>query len=134
GTAGAGVNCKQPGPMRNDIHIDIGAAPGAKACDGIVAEMIPHYRPTKWTDTNLRKLASVPVRMSGHLFFDSRHNISTCSKPSPGDPPRISLWEIHPVYAVDVCKFSSLSKCGITNDSAWISLDQWLTSPASKTG
>lgn len=132
GTAGEGVNCKQPGAPLNDIHIDIASSPTAKSCSGIVVEMIPHFRPTKWTPTNLRKLAAKPVRISGHLFFDSRHNVSTCSKPSKGDPPRVSLWEIHPVYAVDVCKFTTLSKCDVGEDTVWIPFDQWLSSPAAK--
>jgi hypothetical protein len=132
GTAGEGVNCKQPGAKLNDIHIDVGAKPNSKPCAGIVAEMIPHFRPIQWTPENLRKVGSRPVRMAGQLFLDSRHDVSTCSKPSPGDPPRISLWEIHPIYALDVCKVTSLSKCDANNDAMWVSFHQWLSSKPAK--
>src|SRR5262245_20330272 len=132
GTAGEGVNCKHPGATVNDIHIDIGARPGAQACDGIVIEMIPHYRPQIWNSTNLRKIGSRPIRVTGQLFFDSRHHLSTCGQPSPGDPPRSSLWEIHPVYAVDVCKATSPADCAIGDDGKWVSFDRWLGSGAAK--
>jgi hypothetical protein len=133
GTAGEGVNCRHLGAAINDIHIDIGSSPTTKACDGIVVEMIPHFRPAVWTPANLHKLRSRPVRVTGHLFLDSRHNLSTCSNPSTrGDPPRISLWEVHPVYAVDVCKSADLSECAISNDGRWVPFDRWLASPAAK--
>jgi hypothetical protein len=132
GTAGEGVNCKQAGPDLNDIHIDIGPKQTTKACAGVVAEMIPHYRPVSWTPANLQKLGATPVRMTGQLFLDSRHNLSTCAHPSPGDPPRISLWEIHPVYALDVCKATNISKCVVSNDSVWVPFDKWVSSGAAK--
>jgi hypothetical protein len=132
GTAGEGVNCKRLGAAINDIHIDIGSRPTTEACDGIVAEMIPHFRPAVWRPANLNKLRSRPVRITGHLFLDSRHHVSTCSHPSTGgDPPRISLWEIHPVYAVDVCKSTILSKCAV-NNGGWVPFDEWLASPSAK--
>jgi hypothetical protein len=130
GTAGEGVNCGNLGASLNDIHIDVGSSPTTQACDGIVVEMIPHYRPTAWTPTKLNKLASRPVRITGHLFLDSRHHVSTCSNPSTGDPPRISLWEIHPVYAVDVCKSTTLSNCTMSDDSNWVPFNEWLNLPA----
>jgi hypothetical protein len=131
--SGEGVNCRKSGAAMNDIHIDIGSSPTTQACDGIVVEMIPHYRPTVWTPTNLRKLASRPVRITGHLFLDSRHHVSTCNNPSTGgDPARISLWEIHPVYALEVCKSTSLSQCAMGNDQRWVAFDKWLSSPGAK--
>lgn len=133
GSAGEGVNCRQKGAAINDIHIDLGSRPATEACDGIVAEMIPHFRPSVWTPTNLNKLRSRPVRITGQLFLDSRHHLSTCSNPSMGgDPPRISLWEVHPIYAVDVCKSMRLSDCAIGNDSTWVPFDRWLATPAAK--
>jgi hypothetical protein len=65
GTAGEGVNCKNLGASLNDIYIDVGSSPTTQACDGIVVEMIPHYRPTAWTPANLNKLGSRPVRIAG---------------------------------------------------------------------
>jgi hypothetical protein len=40
-------------------------------------------------------------------------------------PSRVSSWEIHPVYAIDVCKKKSLNSCKADNDSVWTPLDQW---------
>jgi hypothetical protein len=134
GTAGEGVNCGHLGAAINDIHIDIGSSPTTHACDGIVAEMIPHFRPAVWTPANLNKLRSRPVRITGHLFLDSRHHLSTCSNPSMGgDPPRISLWEVHPVYGIDVCRSTNVSECVISNDDRWVAFDKWLGSPAART-
>jgi hypothetical protein len=33
--------------------------------------------------------------------------------------------EIHPVYAIDVCKFASKTKCDVNDESVWTPLDQW---------
>lgn len=44
-----------------------------------------------------------------------------------GQSERISVWEIHPVYAFDVCSSKSLKQCqkNIKNNSFWIPLDKW---------
>ena len=36
------------------------------------------------------------------------------------------MWEIDPVYAIDVCVNKSLSGCPAKNDAKWLSLDEWL--------
>jgi hypothetical protein len=36
------------------------------------------------------------------------------------------VWEIHPVYAIDVCRFRSKAKC-TAEGSAWIPLHEWLS-------
>ena len=43
-------------------------------------------------------------------------------------PQRISLWEIHPVYALDVCSNMDPAQCDVASDSAtvWMSYDQWV--------
>ena len=39
---------------------------------------------------------------------------------------RVSAWEIHPVYAIDVCINTSLSGCPRTDASKWRPLHKWL--------
>ena len=36
-----------------------------------------------------------------------------------------TIWELHPVYAIDVCKFDTIKKCSAKNEDAWTPLDQW---------
>jgi hypothetical protein len=43
----------------------------------------------------------------------------------PGTPARFAVAELHPVYAIDVCKFATKAKCKWNDDTAWIPLDQW---------
>jgi hypothetical protein len=33
--------------------------------------------------------------------------------------------EIHPVYAIDVCRFASKTKCDVNDESVCTPLDQW---------
>jgi hypothetical protein len=76
GTSGESVNCKLTDREDNDIHIDIVQTPRANPCRSVTAEMIPHSRPETWTPKNLNRLHDerLPVRVTGHLFFDSSHN------------------------------------------------------------
>jgi hypothetical protein len=39
-----------------------------------------------------------------------------------------AVWEIHPVYTIDVCKKKSLSSCRNGVDTDWVALDVWLHS------
>lgn len=123
------VNCK--GHVDNtdayhDIHISIVASPSGKQCSGVVVEMIPHHRPASWTpDAVLAvKAAKLPVRVTGHLMFDSSH--SPCVNGSPvsagqgTDPARVSLWEVHPIYKFEVC---TKGDCG--TGSGWEPLESW---------
>lgn len=53
-------------------------------------------------------------------FFDASH------KPCPDSPARFSLWEVHPIYAIDVCKKATLEECPADGASVWTPLDRWL--------
>ncbi|MGB7620956.1 MAG: hypothetical protein WBN92_01275, partial [Terriglobia bacterium] len=59
---------------------------------------------------------------TGQLFFDSSHTPCQDGSEIPGDPRRVSLWEIHPIYRFDVCNAASC-----TTETDWIPVDQWLT-------
>lgn len=116
---GQTVNCKLRGKDQNDIHIVLGRASTADLCDSVTAEMSPHFRPVAWeqiTETTLRH----PVRITGKLFFDASHS----------NPQRISLWEIHPAYAIDVCRSATLVARDANDDSVWTPLDEWLATEA----
>ncbi len=120
---GESVNCKRGGRENNDIHIELGRTPDEDPCDSITAEISPHLRPTPWDQLSEINLGRHPVRITGQLFFDASHKPCTAEKRT--SPPRASIWEIHPVYAIDVCKKTTLAGCKAGGESSWVSLDQW---------
>jgi len=121
---GETVNCKLHGQESNDIHIMLGTTTSAPACSTVTAEMSPHFRPAAWDQLPSLNLKN-PVRITGQLFFDASHK--PCKNGKGPNPKRISIWEIHPAYAIDVCSNSTLASCKATDDSLWTPLDQWLS-------
>jgi hypothetical protein len=109
----------------------------ALECSSITAEIIPRQRPEEWDFLGrLRKkkkpgalkgaLAKIdahdlhrPLRLTGQLFFDGSHRVCVDGKRQGGQPARASNWEIHPVYAIDVCKFTTLTSCKPDDESLW---------------
>jgi hypothetical protein len=146
---GEDVNCHQPDAAGNDIHINLVETPAppkplrtdsaevkkqkrearnAALCKAIVAEMIPHFRPDAFDPVFLAAIAKqkLPVRISGQLFFDASHR--PCNNDGPQDSSvRGSLWEIHPIYTLDVCKHGSLQQCPADDEGVWTSLQDWAT-------
>ncbi len=123
---GESVNCNVPGPASNDIHMAISDHPvdlpkGKKGkaernkllCETVVAEVTPHFRPEAWEEASLKRIAAshTPVRITGQLFYDGSH--SPCHQGSPGshDPARASIWEIHPIYNIEICTNKKLEHC-----------------------
>jgi hypothetical protein len=90
----------------------------------VTAEISPHFRPASWDrfDVNPKTtqaahglpLKRVKVRISGQLFFDASHK--PCINGEGRAPRRRSIWEIHPVYAIDV--FDEAKR-------QFITLDEW---------
>lgn len=120
---GEAVNCYIPGEDTNDIHIVVVQRSGEDPCNSVTAEMSPHFRPEHWTPDILNSL-SRPVRFRGPLFYDSSH--SPCRPGKRASPARASVWEIHPVYSVDVCTSSQdLAACK-RSDATWVTLEEWL--------
>jgi hypothetical protein len=115
------VNCGKAVPdeaMLHDIHISLlesKDATMADECSSIVAEMIPHHRPDKWTQENVQKVAEahVPVRVTGQRFFDSSHVTCSGGQKVRSNPKRTALWEIHPIYKFEVCPSGTLHGCGL---------------------
>jgi len=119
---GESVNCKLRDWQNNDIHIELAERRRPRNCDRISAEVSPHYRPSAWTAAALGEVKDrgLPVRITGALFFDASHN--ACMD---GGTYRGSTWEIHPVYRIEVCKQTSLSRCRRSNQSQWTDLHEW---------
>jgi len=126
-SSGESVNCKMLGKINNDIHVTLAGTPTANPCTGIVAEIIPHLRPLAWEDITTMPRTH-PVRLVGQLFFDASHR--PCRPGKSASPPRISIWEIHPIYSIDVCKATTPNQCQGNDPTAWVPLDQ--THPSSK--
>jgi hypothetical protein len=120
------VNCGKVPPATppyHDIHISlVPSADETSECNGIVVEMSPHHRPAEWTAANVNKLgkAHLPVRVTGHLFFDSSHLPCDGGQASAGNPKRFSLWEVHPIYKLEVCT----GNCD--GDGTWVALSDWV--------
>ena len=133
-TAGNGesVQCNLLGCAYNDIHITLGEDQNEqKLCRTVVAEIIPHYRPPAWDlfdspdYTNFFKTHQ--VKITGQLFFDGSHVPCTAdgkagfnpARDNAKDFERLALWEIHPIYAIDVCKSADKAQCDPANKQAW---------------
>jgi hypothetical protein len=133
GAAGEGpetVNCNlgtkstKDAPL-HDIHISIvDGASNTDKCTGVVAEMIPHHRPDAWTPKILNqvKTSGQEVRVTGNLMFDSSHTPCINDKALSGDPLRVSLWEVHPIYKFEICTTGS---CSDTGTEGWVNLEVW---------
>ena len=120
------VNCGKNAPsgaVYHDIHISVvPTADETDECNSVVVEMSPHHRPPEWTAANVMKLANghLPVRVTGHLFFDSSHVPCVDGQPQPSNPKRFSLWEIHPIYQLEVCT----ANCD--GDGTWMAFIDWV--------
>ena len=148
-----GVNCGRTNQENYDIHLafsntkpslTITKAQGeALECRSITAEIIPRRRPDGWMLLGSMKKTSAkgvraaqekidahglrrPLRITGQLFFDGSHQVCGDGGRVGGNPARSSNWEIHPVYAIDVCEFITASNCRWDDDSVWTPLHTWL--------
>jgi hypothetical protein len=116
--------CHEGKQSLKDIHIDLIPKIGADLCQSVTAEMIPHFRPEEWIGLTEIEEVLNPVRITGQLFYDGSH--VPCRNGSRPSPARASVWEIHPVYAMDVCVNKTLRSCAANDDSKWTPLDKWL--------
>jgi hypothetical protein len=136
-SSGESVNCKLAGAPMNDVHMAMGLKYGANECTSVTAEISPHFRPKAWSPVskvapkpakgaaNPAPITKFPLRITGQLFFDASHVPCTGGQPVGSNPKRQSLWEIHPIYAIDVCSQTTLAACSADDDSVWTPLDQW---------
>ena len=127
---GESVNCKQPDKESNDIHIVLADSDQEKdECNSVTAEMSPHFRPEVWDPTDLNQKNAHLYRFTGQLFFDASHRPCSGGK---GSPKRSSLWEIHPVYALDICTDPN-NKCTVDSDENWVSFAEQMGVEPSET-
>lgn len=134
---GESVQCNLLGCVFNDIHITLAEDPNEqKMCRTITAEIIPHFRPPAWDLFDSPDYASFlkthPVKITGQLFFDGSHVACTADgqaglNPTHNNQPdfkRLALWEIHPIFAIHVCKHTELAQCRAGDASAWFPFSQ----------
>lgn len=149
--SGESVNCGLGDRKENDIHLSVvQSKPRANPtdsqlrdleCASAVVEISLHFRPESWEQlgtlqktsanaTAAKKIEALdlrrPIRFTGQALYDANHKPCTDTTPH-GSSRRISAWEIHPVYAIDVCVNTSLSACPKNQANRWIPLDKWLT-------
>ena len=125
-SGGENVNCNHNGESWNDLHIAVAQSKSEDdLCNAVVVEMSPHFRPAAWMEiTHFGKTR--PMRFTGSLLFDANHG--ACEGAVRSKPPRLSSWEIHPIYKAEVCKHKSIAGCSAANDSLWMPFDEWVGS------
>lgn len=114
------------GPKLSEMQLNLSpiSAPGNAAdCGTVIAKMIPHFRPIWWDDIDI-KTPEAPVRVTGQLFYDD--TARSCARGGQG---RLSSWEIHPVYAIDVCTAASPADCDPGIGQVWQPYHQWVDRP-----
>lgn len=144
------VNCDLSGQAAKDIHLILvtqnpktaNLHDSALECSSVTAEVSPHFRPVEWeflgkltgkpaaekfvkaqhrlADDDLQR----PMRFTGQLMFDALHK--PCGPAGGGHPDRRSSWEIHPVFAIDVCDKASLTSCKFDDGPRWKPLHTFL--------
>jgi hypothetical protein len=141
--AGESVNCHRPLLADNDVHIALAQTKAgalqqttASECKTVTAEITPHHRSQSYNrfstfpadflnghpqaagkdklKGNPPPLLGARVRVTGQLFFDGSH--APCSN-GHGAPARRSIWEIHPVFKIEVFD---------TAQSKFVSLEEWM--------
>lgn len=116
------VNCRLTGAANNDFHISLTPEPNSTEFVGAVVEMIPQDRDESWVEKRLKLVqqAGLRVRVRGQLLLDNHHRVNDDPKNVlPGQPKRMSLWEVHPVQEFAVCAKGS---CG---EGGWVELAAW---------
>lgn len=141
---GEAVDCDNPELDWNDIHIALSqnSNPGTDECTTVTAEISPHYRPTVWSrfhdgqkpeiealipglvkqrvvENQTNGARPLRLRMTGPLFYDASHQPCVFRGGKVVErhsPERRSIWEIHPVYRIEVYD---------TAQRRWLDLDRW---------
>lgn len=123
--SGESVNCRLKGDSNNDFHINITPGPNMSEFEGVVTEMIPQQRNPGWTLAKLVDLQhkQLPVLVRGALFYDNAHIVNDDpAQPLNGQPRRMSLWELHPITSLLVCK-AGPGKCTPDSPTGWVALE-----------
>lgn len=138
---GEAVNCDNPELDWNDIHIALSGSldKNVDECTTVTAEISPHYRPALWSQFHdganegvesvlpgllkhrVLKQRGRPllVRLTGPLFYDASHQpclLRGNKVIERHTPERRSIWEIHPVYRIQVYD---------VRNRRWQEFDEW---------
>ena len=93
------TNCYSDDPIERDYHLWLADSAGASRKEAVVVEITPRVRVThdQWTEERLNALVEQRerVRISGWLMLDQMH-------PELVGRNRRTLWEVHPILAIDV--------------------------------
>jgi hypothetical protein len=117
---GESVNCNLKSEANNDLHISVTERKNASEFDGIVVEMIPQDRPDNWTSAQVGTLRGKVLLIEGALLYDNMHVTNGDeNNPLTGQPKRFSLWEIHPITSIKVCKKATVNQCDPDRGSDW---------------
>lgn len=126
GSGGENVNCNRPGKPPNDLHIVLVPAQNKVEAESVTAEVSPHFRPPEWTDDNLNHFHDHLFRFTGQLFLDTSHKACGPGSSKGCTPKRISVWEVHPVYAIEICESTDASTCEPNGTDGWEPLEEFL--------
>ena len=141
---GEAVDCDNPEPDWNDIHIALSPSTNATTdeCWTVTAEISPHYRPAVWSrfhdgqnpeiealipgllkqrvvENKTSGVRPLKLRLTGPLFYDASHRPCVFKDGKIVErhgPERRSIWEIHPLYRIEVYDASK---------RRWLDLDRW---------
>jgi hypothetical protein len=106
---------------RSDIHVPLVATVKGYLSESVVTEPIPQGQNVKvWTPAAFTALKDAGKRLliRGGLFYDSIHIVNRSEDPANTPPRRRTLWEIHPITAVLVCKRAD-NKCDPETAADW---------------
>jgi len=134
---GEQVNCSIQGFADNDLHIPLLDPAGNRTqdeCTSITAEIIPHFRPAAWANLDMKTPVKNVVRLTGQLFYDNAHRpcnaplVHTSAANKLLAPFRSTIWEIHPVYQLEVCTKTDPAACDVNSSDTtlWVAYDKWI--------
>jgi hypothetical protein len=106
------TNCGAKGPAEVDWHMYLVEHRGDSVRRSVIVEAGPRVRPAHpaWTLKGLQALLRTDrVRISGWLLFDPEHfdavdGYVTAQGTPAKKPWRATLWEVHPVTKIEVCR------------------------------
>ena len=106
---------KHPITVKNDAQL---------CTNSFVVETIPHKRPAALERTAIEKIGDKQiVKITGPLLFDASHKPCSGTTPGKEDPARVTVFEIHPVYNIELCSQNTMAQC-TANSNNWKSVLQ----------
>jgi hypothetical protein len=113
------ANCNRPGTANADLQFQVVDSLGATEARSAGATIVAQARGSNVTTDALADIQTrgYPVRVTGQLLYDNSRFIA-----STVQAVQLStLWEIHPVYAFEVCPSGDCIKSG----TGWIPLESY---------